>query len=472
MEPTLITVVRFLVLLPLTYPLYRSQRYWGEHAWRLAGRVPNRGLRLVLRAALALALVALVLPGFWWIITGSRRPVPQTVPFAVSGLWLSSAFFAWLGVKLVNGAERLWNFARSRRAVTSSDAGPGVLRLQGRWRQRGAPPTAPPSPSRRYFFQTASYLAGAVPFVGSLYGFAVERLHYRVERVEIPIPDLPAALDGLRIGQLSDIHIGGYMSREQVRRAVEMANELAPELFVVTGDFITGRGDPLADCIEELGRLRAPLGVWGCNGNHEIYAGVEDTAARLFQQAGMRMLRKQNAEVDWRGAKFNLLGVDHQITRGFGGHLQSHMLSGVETLVRPGMANILLSHNPNAFYRAAELGIDLTIAGHTHGGQIQVEIIDSRLNPARFMTEFVAGLYQRPVPSALRSVTGEELAPRLPRAEARGHSPVATGARSAQGADDNPCVAHLYVNRGLGTIGTPVRIGSPPEITLLVLRRA
>ena len=444
----MITVIRFLVLLPLTYPLYRSQRYWGEHAWRLTGRVPNRGLRLVLRAALVLALVALVLPGFWWIITGSRRPAPQTVPFAVSGLWLSSAFFAWLGVKLVNGAERLWNFVRSRPAVANSDVGAGVLRLRRRRRQIGAPPTAPPNPSRRYFFQTATYIAGAVPFVGSLYGFAVERLHFRVERVEIPIPDLPVALDGLRIGQLSDIHIGGYMSREQVRRAVEMANEMTPEFFVFTGDFITGRGDPLGDCIEELAQLRAPLGVWGCNGNHEIYAGVEDTAARLFQQAGMRILRSENVELAWRGERFNLLGVDYQRSTGIG-RVAPPMLVGVEDgLMRPQMPNILLSHNPNAFYRAAEMGIDLTLAGHTHGGQIQVEILDSRLNPARFFTKFVAGLYSQPIGLA--------------------------GGTLGASADDGVTgrIAHLYVNRGLGTIGTPIRIGSPPEITLLVLRRA
>ena len=456
MDPLPTAVIRFLVLLPLTYPLYLSQRYWGGHGWRLAGRVPHRGLRLALRAALLLAIAALVVPGFWWMIIGSRGLVLQSVPFAVSGLWLFTAFSSWCGIKLVHGIEQLWHWARSRREVSSSGIGVGA-----------GPAAAVPNPSRRYFFQTAGYVAGAAPFVGSLYGFAVERLQYRVERVEIPIRDLPAALDGLRIGQLSDIHIGGYMSREQVRRAVELANEMAPELFVVTGDFVTGRSDPLEDCIEEMARLRAPLGVWGCNGNHEIYAGAEDRAARLFQQGSMRMLRQQNAEIRWRGEKFNLLGVDHQITRGFGGHLQTHMLAGVETLVRSGMPNILLSHNPNAFYRAAELGIDLTIAGHTHGGQIQVEIIDSRLNPARFMTEFIAGLFRRPV-------TGGELATRhsLARRSLDAGGPLATGSASSQAADGNPPFAHLYVNRGLGTVGTPVRIGSPPEITLLVLRRA
>jgi hypothetical protein len=301
-----------------------------------------------------------------------------------------------------------------------------------------------------------------------VYGFVVERLHYRVERVEIPIPNLPEALDGLRIGQLSDVHIGGYMTRDQIRRAVEMANEIAPELFVFTGDFVTTAGDPLGDCIEELARLRAPLGVWACNGNHETYARCEDQAALLCRQAGIRLLRFENAQLAWRGEKFNLMGVDYQRSSRFRGSIPP-MLSGVEhRLLRPEMPNILLSHNPNAFVRAAEIGIDLTLAGHTHGGQIQVEILDSRLNPARFMTEFVAGLYRRPVPTG-ELVTRPSFTSSSPAAN---EGPLVTDAGLAQGSDRNPRIAHLYVNCGLGTVGAPVRIGSPPEITLLVLRRA
>lgn len=309
---------------------------------------------------------------------------------------------------------------------------------------------APVDPARRHFFQTAMFVAGAVPFVGVMYGFAAERLRYRVERIEVPVPGLDPVLDGLRIAQLSDIHIGGYMPRNQVRRAVEMANELAPDLAVVTGDFITGANDPLEDCITELARLRALLGVWGCNGNHEIYAGAEDEAALLFRRAGMRLLRYENAELRWRRQPLNLIGVDYQRQRTPGGH-RLPMLRGVERLVRRDAPNILLSHNPNAFPRAAELGIQLTLAGHTHGGQVQVEILDRQWSPARFITPFVAGLYRRPLGAAAASE------------ESNGHS-------SGLAPDLNP--AYLYVNRGLGTIGAPVRIGVPPEITLLVLRRA
>ena len=130
-------------------------------------------------------------------------------------------------------------------------------------------------------------IAGAAPFVSAVYGFAAERFRFSVREVEIPVANLPPALDGLRITQLSDIHTGSYMPVAEVRRAVGLANELKGDLAVVTGDFITTRGDPLEDCITELSRLRAALGVWGCNGNHEIYARAEQKSVQLFQKFGM-----------------------------------------------------------------------------------------------------------------------------------------------------------------------------------------
>ena len=252
------------------------------------------------------------------------------------------------------------------------------------------------------------------------------------------------------------------MPRAQVRRAVEMANELGAHLAVVTGDFITSASDPLQDCIEEIRQLRAPLGTWGCNGNHEIYARVEDLAQSLFAQAGMKLLRGENAQLTFNGAQFNLIGVDYQRERTSAGQ-KKQTLTDVEQLVRRDMPNILLSHNPNSFPRAAELGIQLSLAGHTHGGQIQVEILDHRLSPARFITDYIAGLYQRPLFAPSLDI------PRYSRVDGYTEAPRV----SAVPAVVNPAgLAALYVNRGLGTVGAPVRIGVPPEITLMVLRRA
>ncbi|HEX9456751.1 MAG TPA: hypothetical protein VF935_03900, partial [Candidatus Acidoferrum sp.] len=136
------------------------------------------------------------------------------------------------------------------------------------------------------------------------------------------------------------------------------------------------------------------------------------------------------------------------------------MLANLAPLVRRDMPNILLSHNPNSFNRAAELGIELSLAGHTHGGQIQVEILDHRLSPARFITDYIAGTYYRPLAMPATSKRA------LRRADnaASDEMPVSSHAQ--------PPLSVLYVNRGLGTVGAPVRLGVPPEITLITLRHA
>jgi hypothetical protein len=336
------------------------------------------------------------------------------VAFQITQLWIMAAMFAYLLVKLVRGVEWIWFGVKDALLRRKPEPGPDF--------------------DRRIFFRQAARLAAAVPVVAAVYGYADERFDYQVRRVEVPVANLPPELDGLQITQLSDIHIGDFMPRSEVRRAVEMANDLAGDLTVVTGDFLTGPHDPLADCVAELSRLRAPLGVWGCNGNHEIYANAEDEAERLFAHYGMRLLRQERAELNWHGAKLNLIGVDYQrdsMTRG----PRRPMLEGMETLVRRDMPNILLSHNPNSFYKAAQMGIELSLAGHTHGGQVEVEILDRHVNPARFVTKFIAGRYELPMTDGSRKAT-------------------------------------LYVNRGLGTIGVPARLGVDPEITVMRLRRA
>jgi len=161
-------------------------------------------------------------------------------------------------------------------------------------------------------------------------------------------------------------------------------------------------------------------------------------------------LRRENATISYKGAQLNLIGVDYQRERTPGGRKQQ-MLANLEPLVRRDMPNVLLSHNPNSFNRAAELGIELSLAGHTHGGQVQVEILDVSLSPARFITEYIAGLYHRPL-----------LMPDVPR---RMGETIKLMPNAPKG------LAGLYVNRGIGTVGAPVRLGAPPEITHIVLRR-
>ena len=446
-------LIRIIILLTILVVLFLSQRFWYRAAWRLTGRIRSPILRGTLRGA----WIAVLLLVIFATADGLRMKQGHLMPrgslvTALAGLWLTSAFFAYISVKFVAACEWLWRAAKRLRGGPSRTAASSPTRSANQPAPAPVLEGLPANPSRRYFFQTASVLAGSVPFVGALYGFASERLRYRIHEVSVPFANLPPALEGLRIVQLSDIHLNGYMTREQVRRAVDMANGLSADLAVVTGDFITSASDPLADCVAELARLRAPLGVWGCNGNHEIYAGVEAAARELFHRAGMRLLRQENSQLTWRGAQFNLIGVDYQRERTPGGQ-RLQMLPHVGRLVRRDMPNILLSHNPNSFPRAAELGIELQLTGHTHGGQVQVEILDHRFSPARFFTPFIAGLYQH----ALGAAPAQSSAP-------NGESRVASYESAPQSC--------LYVNRGLGTVGAPVRIGVPPEITLLTLRRA
>jgi predicted MPP superfamily phosphohydrolase len=415
-------LVRVLFLALFLAVVYAVQRFWFVRAWSWIGTLSSAQWRFGLHAGL-IALVIAVFAALLDPLLGhavSRVGFGKTL-ITFSRLWVMASFFAFIAVESVGAIEWVANTAARLR--------PGAAALEF-------------DPSRRTFFQYAACFAGSLPFLAATYGFAAGRLRYTIERVDVPIANLPKELDGLRIAQLSDIHIGDYMPPDEIARAVEMANELRPDLAVVTGDFVSMAGDPLDACITELSRLRAPLGVWGCNGNHEIYAGVEDEANRLFHQKGMRLLRARNAVIEHNGAAFNLLGVDYQRDHMVSGERPGPMLEEIEHLIRRDMPNVLLSHNPNSFRRAAELGIELSLAGHTHGGQVKFEIVDHSVSPARLITPFVAGLYRLPMRN--------------------GHAPDANGSHKAA----------LYVNRGLGTFGFPVRLGVPPEITLLTLRRA
>jgi uncharacterized protein len=447
--------------------LFFSQRFWYRAVWRTTSNWGSQLFRVAVRLTYVTLLLLIVAVTADSIRMGHGHVIPRGTLFSVlAGLWFFSALFAYLAVKTVRGLDRIWGWLRSAYLLKTKriDASASVLPAQSSVKSepRSPAPAAAelvPNPSRRYFFKTATALAGAGPFLTALYGFADERLDYQVRKVEIPIPNLPAGLESMKIVQISDIHLSSYMPRMQVRRAVDMANELDADLALTTGDFITGASDPIADCIDEVRRLRAPLGVWGCNGNHEIYARAEDKAQFLFAQYGMKLLRHQNAQISFKGASFNLIGVDYQRERTPGGR-RLQMLQHLEPLVRRDMPNILMSHNPNTFNRAAELGIELSLAGHTHGGQIQVEILDHRLSPARFITDYVAGLYHRPMFAPAPTERASAVASRFDKGP---------GSLFPNGTSE---LASIYVNRGLGTVGAPVRIGVPPEITLLTLRRA
>jgi predicted MPP superfamily phosphohydrolase len=392
-----------------------SQLYWAWRGWRfLARRVKSPRARWAICAgALAVYFVEYQFNlGAW-----RERNTPVTLTWSEALLaapflwWAACSFFAFL-LALILVVPRVIALAARR-----------LLPL------RRAKPRELVSPARRTLLEGAAAAAVGVPFVAGAYGLLYGRLNLEITPRPIHLPNLPAAFEGFRICQLSDIHIGPFMPATEIRRYVAIANQQKPDLIVLTGDFVTFDPATQSAVVDALRGLRAPFGVYGSLGNHDSWAGVEDSITELFRQAGVRVLRAANVAIQSGADSFNLLGVDFQSARRFGPSPPVQRLLGdIEALVDPHRVNILLSHNPDTFPRAAELGIDLSMAGHTHGGQAALEFISPEIAPSRLATPYVAGWFQRPG-------------------------------------------GQLYVNRGIGTIFIPIRLGAPPEITVYSLTR-
>ena len=296
--------------------------------------------------------------------------------------------------------------------------------------------TAPPtrelqSPDRRRFLEQTAIVLSAAPFVAGTYGLFYGRLNLETTQQRIRLQRLSKAFEGFRIVQLSDLHVSPFMTAEEIRRYVAIANELKGDLVVLTGDFLTY--DPAAQgaVVQALSALRAPCGVFGCLGNHEYITETEVSITRLFAGGQIRILRQERVAIQSQDATLNLIGIDYQqarFSRDHDGHLVERYMEGSEKLLLPGTVNILLNHNPNAFDRAAELGIDLMLSGHTHGGQLSLESVHRGLCFSRLATPYISGRYEK-------------------------------------------AGSQVYVNRGIGTISFPIRLGARPEITVLELTR-
>lgn len=273
-------------------------------------------------------------------------------------------------------------------------------------------------PGRRRML-ALSLPAAVAPLGGAGFGIVLARYGLSVAEQDIVIPGLPRDLDGLRIVQLSDIHYGPFFGSAELRRAVDMANETRAHIAVLTGDLITRAGDDLAGCLELLKRLRADAGVYGCHGNHEKYARVAEAASHIALRHGITILQSSRAALQFGSARLNLAGVDYYGTG-------TRTLPFFAPLVDRSAWNILLQHNPAHFPDAARAGFDLMLAGHTHGGQVNLPVLRENINVTRAFTQYVRGAYE-------------------------------LGA------------SRLYVSCGLGTVGVPVRLGAPPEVSLIRL---
>jgi predicted MPP superfamily phosphohydrolase len=277
------------------------------------------------------------------------------------------------------------------------------------------------SRARRNFLSASYAVVFGAPAAAIGYGVFVERFRLGLREQTIAVPGLDPDLNGLRLVQLTDIHLSPFLSVRELDRAIAIANETQAHVALVTGDLISSGGDPLDVCLGRLGGLRAEAGIFGCLGNHEIYAGMEDYVEQQGARLGLRFLRRAAASLRFGSGMLNLAGIDYQPKN-------KPYLTGMKKLVQSGAFNVLLSHNPDVFPVAARQGYRLTLAGHTHGGQVRVEILHRDLNFARFFTPYIDGLYQK----------------------------------------DS---ASIFVSRGIGTIGIPARLGAAPEVALLKLCR-
>jgi predicted MPP superfamily phosphohydrolase len=392
-----------------------SQLYW---AWRgysfAAAHIRSRVRRWAVCGAVLVAYVTL-----YQFNLGAWRERETPVHLTLFDALLAAPFLWW-------AASSLFGFL-----VAILFAIPQAIVGGVRWlaaRRRAAGPEIQ-SPVRRVFLERTAAVASGAPFVAGAYGLLYGRLNLQIAPQTIRLARLPRAFEGFRICQLSDIHIGPFMPAEEIRKYAAIANAQKAEMIVLTGDFVTFDPDTQEAVVDAFRGLRAPFGVYGCLGNHDAWTGVQDSITELFRQAGVRILRGANVPIAANGESFNLIGVDFQSPRAFGPSPPvKHLLRNIEGVIDRDRVNILLSHNPDTFDRAAELGIDLSLAGHTHGGQAALEFISPEIAPSRLVTPYVAGWFQKPG-------------------------------------------GQLYVNRGIGTIFIPMRIGAPPEITVYSLTR-
>lgn len=388
---------------------------------------PTRPRRAhAVRAALAAVFAIFNFP---WIFV-ARRVLFGTVwgvgriPYL--GPWIAWQMLGWIFCGLVTvylimkGTWWTWARLRGERGVVPS----GAAASSG---NRGGPLPTPhtPSLSRRQFLARATYTYATLGAAVSGYGiWSAYRLPV-ITRRTLYFKDLPPAFDGLRVAHLSDVHAGIHMERDKMEAIVAQANALGADLILQTGDMIDISPSYIPDYVRAFRDLKAPLGVVTTIGNHDYYTG-DDAVIRGVQDAGSVFIRNDVHLIERGGATLALLGIDDP---------QNWMHDDPQTAVvdravrraPPEAFKILLSHRPGAFDTAAPRGIPLTLAGHIHGGQFAIPVVG--ISAGALITKYVMGLFEK-----------------------------------------NGC--QLYVSRGIGVVGVPIRVFVPPEIALLELRRA
>lgn len=275
--------------------------------------------------------------------------------------------------------------------------------------------------SRRAFLRTGVMGLSAYSFVGAARG-VIERNDYEIIERKIRINNLPEEFKGFTIGLMSDVHSSVFMTKEDMDDYVSALNGLKTDLVVVPGDFVNSMTEEVYPFAEAFANLHAPYGVYGCLGNHDYYANV-DVVAKVVDACGVKLLRNDAVKIHKGNSFFNLIGVD-DIRRDIDPNIY---IKSALTAVHNEQPKILLCHRPYFLETIDTYNIDLTLAGHTHGGQVVLAHIgDIYLTPAALVSKYVCGLY-------------------------------------------NVNSSQMYVTKGIGTVGVPLRVNCPPEITKITL---
>jgi predicted MPP superfamily phosphohydrolase len=397
----------FIVLGLILYALNRYVWRWASDTFALSPRV-RRGLAVALAVSLVAMMAGRMLSRAW-----PSAPLKWVV--AVSSSIELAVIISGVLLLLVD-AVRL------------------VGRAFAALRKRGMEPPAPVSgvlelPRRAFLTQAAATSAFVVGGGSSAYGAFVGRTDYAIEEVPLKLPGLSRAYDGFTIVQLSDLHIGEFVGEDELAAAEALVRAARPDVIVLTGDLLDNHAS-FAPVLGAFARRLSPIareGVVAISGNHDFFAGI-DPVVDALEAGGALVLRNRGHVIGAPGAGFALLGVDDVWARRGGGG--PDLDAALATLPKLGgklapardLPRVLLCHNPSFFEEASD-HVDLQLSGHTHGGQVNL-----LLRPADYVLPngWVAGRYER------------------------GKS-------------------QLYVNRGFGTVGPPARLGSPPEITRIVL---
>ncbi len=370
-------------------------------------QLPDSWRRLL---TVLLVLLAVGVPAGLFLMRAASGWVARAAPIAAT-TWLGVAFILFCSVALFD-LIRL--------------AGLGVQFMLAWIRTQPDPPA---DPARRLVLARA--VAGSAAVVaGSATAFATRRAFGPAQVTEVPVvlERLPPALSGLTIAQITDLHVGPTIREKEVRRVVEQTNGLGADVIAITGDLVDGSVAQLGHIVAELGKLQARHGVFFVTGNHEYYSGAAQWTAML-RRLGIRVLSGERVAIGDAGASFDLAGMDDWREVAGGDHPGGYPGALRDALAGrdPERSLVLLQHQPRDMDAAVASGVELQISGHTHGGQIvPFNLLVSLAYP------YVAGLYRH---------------------------------RCAAG------TGQIFVSRGTGFWGPPMRLGAPPEIAKLVLTR-